>query len=156
MAKRNDRNAIQSIIQREDSRVSANIDENYIFTTEDKIKILYDDYNSAKKYSGASLSLVGILITLVITLCTCDFKPILGLNAEQIKAFFIFTTIVSSGFLLYTAIRFLRNRHKLTFIYFLDKLKGNVGNEDKPAKKMLVKDVMGKLFKAEKTDTDSE
>lgn len=129
MAKKNDKNAIQSVIQREDAKVSANIEEQYIFTTEDKIRILYDEYNSARKNSDSIASQLGITITLIVALLTCDFKTVFGIKAEYISAFFVFATALSLFILARTIIHYFRNRHKLTFDYFFRKIQGKAGDD---------------------------
>lgn len=145
MAKKNDKNAIQSVIQREDAKVSANIEEQYIFTTEDKIRILYDEYNSARKYSDSIASQLGVTLTLLISLFTCDFKTVFGIKAEYICAFFIFATGLSLFILVYTIIHYWRNRHKLTFDYFFRKIQGKAGDDDASLLINKVLETMNKL-----------
>ena len=115
---------IQTVIEREDVKCSANVEENYIFTTEDKIKILYEDYNAARKSSGDFWTCFSIFLTLVITLFTCDCKSFSFINEATIRAMFIISTFVSFVLCVYFATGWFRNRKKLKFSYFIARIKG--------------------------------
>ena len=84
-------------MDRSDSKIAVNVDENYIFTTEDKIRILYDEYNSARKYSGDFLAFLGIFLSILITLVTCEFKDLSFMDASTVKALFVMAWDHGSG-----------------------------------------------------------
>lgn len=125
MAKTKDnKSKIQTVIEREDVKCSANIEENYIFTTEDKIKILYEDYNKARKSSGDFWTCFSIFLTLVITLFTCDFKAFWFIDESTVRAAFILSAFVSFVLCVCFAIGWFTNRKKLKFSYFIARIKG--------------------------------
>ena len=129
MAKQKTKDKIQTIMDRSGSKIAVNVDENYIFTTEDKVKILYEEYNSARKYSGDFLAYFGIFLTLIISLLTCDIKELPFIDAATIKAIFIIATILSLFFCIVVGIKWFVNKDKLKFAYFLKKLQGEKPNE---------------------------
>ena len=125
MAKvKNHKAKIQTFIGRDDISIVANIEENYIFTTEDKIQILYEKYNQARKSAGDFWTCFGIFLTLAVTLCTCDFKSLLFIDAPTVKAMFILSTIVVFILCVIFAIGWFDNRKKLKFDYFISQIKG--------------------------------
>lgn len=125
MAKKKDNKAeIQTIIERTNANIAVNIEENYIFTTEDKVKILYDEYNSARKYSGDFLALLGIFLSLLISILTCEFKDLPFMNAAVVKTAFFLATIISFFLCIYSLVKWIRVRSKLKFDYFIKKLQG--------------------------------
>ena len=120
---------IQTFIGRDDVSVVANIEENYIFTTEDKIQILYEKYNQARKSADDFWTCFGIFLTLAITLFTCDFKPFFFIDAPTVKAMFILSTIVAFILCIVFAVGWFNKRKKLKFEYFISQIKGE--NTDK-------------------------
>lgn len=105
MAKKKDNKAeIQTIIERTNANIAVNVEENYIFTTEDKVKILYDEYNSARKYSGDFLALLGIFLSLLISILTCEFKDLPFMNAAVVEAAFFLATIISLFLCIYSLV----------------------------------------------------
>ena len=125
MAKgRNSKAKIQTCIGRDDVSVVANIEENYIFTTEDKIQILYEKYNQARKSTGDFWTCFGIFITLAVTLVTCDFKSFFFVDSSTVRAMFILSTIAAFVSCILFAIGWFNNRKKLKFEYFMSQIKG--------------------------------
>ena len=126
MAKvKNNKAKIQTFIGRDDVSVVANIEENCILTTEDKIKILYNEYNEARKYSGEFWTFLGLFIALLTTIVTCDFKPVLGLSEAVVEAAFILATGASLGLTIWALVQWIRHHKKLSFEYFIDQIRGN-------------------------------
>ena len=117
--------AIQTLINREDVSISANIEEKYIVTTEDKIKLLYIEYNEAKKYSGIFLSVVGIFITIIISLLTCNFHDVSFMHSGTIKGVFIVAAVFGFVACIISAIQWYKNRERLKYTYFIGKIKGS-------------------------------
>ena len=130
MAKeKNNKAKIQNFIRRDDVSVTANIEENYIFTTEDKIQILYEKYNQARKSAGDFWTCFGIFLTLAITLFTCEFKQFLFIDAPTVRAMFILSTLVAFILCIVFAVGWFNNRKKLKFEYFISQIKGENANE---------------------------
>ena len=127
--KKDNKTQIQTVINRNDVSVTANIEENYIFTTEDKIQILYEKYNQARKSAGDFWTCFGIFLTLAITLFTCEFKQVLFIDAPTVRAMFILSTLVAFVLCIVFAVGWFNNRKKLKFKYFISQIKGENANE---------------------------
>ena len=126
MAKgKNNKAKIQTFIGRDDVSVVANIEENCILTTEDKIKILYNEYNEARKYSGEFWTFLGLFVALLTTIVTCDFKPVFGLSEAVVEAAFILATALAFILTIWASIQWIRHHKKLSFEYFIDQIRGN-------------------------------
>lgn len=129
MAEQTTKDKIKTIMNQTGAQISVNVSENYIFTTEDKIRILYNEYNSARKHSGNFLAFLGIFLSILITLVTCDFKDLPFMNAATVKAIFVMAMLLSLGYCVHVGIQWKRNKDKLTFDYFFKKLQGEYPNE---------------------------
>lgn len=71
-------------------KIHANVSQEILSITQDKLKLLLNDY---KKEIASSLSFVsygGILLTIITTLITTDFKNQFGVNATNWRYFYIF------------------------------------------------------------------
>ena len=117
---------MRTIIENWDA-VSANIDESYIVTTEDKAKLLYKEVNEVAGIKGVALGWLGILVTLIIADLTCDFKSIWKLSSECVRAIFIVGTVVIFVLLIGTGKKWFNNKNKLEYDFFIQQLRGNEG-----------------------------
>lgn len=124
MGENKDTERILTIVNNTDAQISANIEESYIFTTEDKVRILYDEYNAIRKLSSDTMSWLGIFLALLIADLTCSFKTIWILNSSIIQAVFIVSTVVFFVLLVRSFLSWMRNRGKLKFSFFIEQLKG--------------------------------
>lgn len=120
-----DTERILTIVNSSDTSIAANIDQNYIFTTEDKVRILYDEYNKVRKLSSDAIGWLGIFLTLLISDLTCDFNPFWIFSSEVISAVFLVSTILFFCLFVRSGYYWLRNKDKLEFPFFLEKIKGN-------------------------------
>lgn len=131
MAKgRNSKAKIQSFISRDDVSIVANIEENYILTTEDKIKILYSDYKEAGKYSGEFWTFLGLFIALLTTVLTCEFKSVFGLSESVIESAYVLATAITFLLTIKAVVQWIANRKKMSFEYFISQLQGNECNNE--------------------------
>ena len=125
MAKKKDnKTEIQTIIERTSANIAVNVEENYIFTTEDKVRILYDEYNNARKHSGDFLALLGIFLSLLVSILTCEFKDLPFMSAAVVEAAFNLATIISFFLCVCSGFKWIGARNKLKFDYFIKKLQG--------------------------------
>ncbi len=130
MAKRKNNIAtIQTLIRREDVEITANVEENYIFTTEDKVRILYTEYNETKNQTGELGTSFSTFLTLLITLLTCEFKNFNFVDSQTLHATFVVATIITGVWFFVSGIRWIKNRKKLSFEYFFKGLQGDKPNE---------------------------
>lgn len=129
--KKNNAEKIRTIIDSTDiESLSANIEQNYIFTTEDKVRILYDEYSTASKSSGNIFGWLGIFITLLASDITCQFNSILKIDAATVAAIFYVCTVISFAFLIKSIVNWFKNKEKLSFNFFIKKLKGDNEEDD--------------------------
>lgn len=125
MAKKQDvKNQIITVIDQEGSVVSANIRESYIFTTKDKVRILYDEYSNALKTSKGIGSYFSMVVTLIITLCTCDFKNFWVFDATTMRSIIICLLLVFMFLTIRSIYGRIGNKNKLVFSYFFNQLRG--------------------------------
>ena len=127
--KKNNKAKIQTFIGREDVSVVANIEENCILTTEDKIKILYNEYNEARKYSGEFWTYFGLFVALLTSIVTCDFKSVMGLSESVVEAVFVLSAVLAFGLTIWSSIQWIRHHKKLSFEYFIERIRGNNSDE---------------------------
>ena len=104
--------------------VSKNVEQNCIITTEDKLHLIFDEYNNAKKQSSNALAWLGILITLIIADFTCSFRSIWFLDDATVRAVFYLSTFIVFCLFFRSGITYLKNKKKLSFSYFISKIKG--------------------------------
>lgn len=126
---KNNKAQIQKFIKREDVSIIANINENCILTTEDKIKILYNEYTEIRKYSGEFWTYLGLFVSLLTSLLTCEFKSIGPISASIIEALYILATALTLILTIYALVKWKQNRNKLSFEYFINQIRGNNSDE---------------------------
>ena len=65
------------------------------------------------------VSALSFVITIILALCTSDFKPFIGMSADTIKALFIMVLIISVVYLIYAIVNAVKCR-KETLPYIVD------------------------------------
>ncbi len=78
------------------SRIHQNVSQDYIVTTEDKLRLNLLKYRRSIETGVDWKAPAGILATLVATITTVDFKQFLGLSADFWRALFAITTVLSA------------------------------------------------------------
>lgn len=83
----------------------SNTDQVIINISEDKLKLKITNFkrNVSNLYNW-TLPL-GFLISLVLTLCTADFKSVFGIPKEDIKVFFVIPTIIMALWFIFSGIK---------------------------------------------------
>ena len=132
MGENKDAVKILTIVNNSDAQISANIEESYIFTTEDKVRILYDEYNAIRKLSSDTMSWLGIFLALLITDLTCSFKTIWIFDSSIIQAVFFVSTVVFFILLARSFYSWMKNRDRLKFSFFIEQLKGEEKAKEDP------------------------
>lgn len=122
---------IRSVLTNPVVSISANVEEKYIVTTEDKVRILYDEYNSIRKITSDALGWLGVFITLLITDITCSFKSFWFLSANMVQAMFYWGTIITLFLFGKSEYTRIKNNNKLKFEFFIDRIKGGSQTEEK-------------------------
>lgn len=127
--KKNNKAKIQTFIDRDDVSIVANIEQNCILTTEDKIKILYNEYNEARKYSGEFWTFLSLFLALFTTVLTCEFKPLWVFSESVVEAAYVFATATTLALTLVSLVKWIINHKKLSFEYFITQIRGNDCND---------------------------
>ena len=115
---------IQPIIGNPIVKVSKNVGQNCIITTEDKVRIIFDDYNNARKASSNALSWLGIFVALFVADLTCTFRQVLFFDASTVRAMFYILTLLFFCFFIKSGTSYLKNKEKLSFEFFIKRIKG--------------------------------
>ena len=125
MAEIKNSNEIKQLLYNlDENSIVTNVQTTYVITTEDKVRILYDEYSKVRKRTDNMLSWFGVFLTLFITDITCDFKDFYSIHAQTVTAFFYFCTFACAIFLVWRLIYWFKHKHELEFDYFFNKLKG--------------------------------
>ena len=85
-----------------------NLPQEVITTTEDKVRLCLSEHLKRMEKKRGWFTPLGILVALIATLITTNFKDA-GLDAATWKAFFIIATVLSFGWLIYSVIKALRS-----------------------------------------------
>lgn len=85
-----------------------NIQSNLIRISEDKVRLILTDYTDKLKKNIDWVGYAGILITLLVTFFTCDYKGFLGVSGDTWRGMFIMLSIV----VFYKLIKSLYNKWK--------------------------------------------
>lgn len=120
-----DKEKIRALIENKDISITANIEEKYVVTTEDKIRILYDKYNTSVRVSSNTLAWLGIFITILITDFTCSFKQIWIIPSEIVAGFFYVSTVFLGVATIRSIYVWSKKKKDLEFAFFLNQLKGD-------------------------------
>lgn len=85
-----------------------NLPQEVITTTEDKVRLCLSEHLKRMEQKRGWVTPLGILVALIATLMTTNFKDA-GLDAATWKAIFIIATGLSFGWLIYSVIKALRS-----------------------------------------------
>lgn len=88
-----------------DSTIATNVEQKYIVTTYDKIKLILIDWEKSKKVATEWWTYLGMTLSFLTPIFTADFKDFLGLSAEFLRSLFI---ILSLGFGILTVVAVFR------------------------------------------------
>lgn len=87
------------------STIATNVEQKYIVTTYDKIKLILIDWEKSKTVATEWWTYLGMTLSFLIPIFTADFKDFLGLNADFLRSLFI---ILSLGFGILTLVAIIR------------------------------------------------
>lgn len=104
--------------------ICENISDNVIYITESKARLVYREYAEAPT-KNAMLSDFGLAVAFATPLLTSDFKSILGLSSETIKAMFILIAIAFGAKFIVSAFKYFAKGKPMDEDRFLQDLKGD-------------------------------
>ncbi|MDO7464472.1 hypothetical protein Q5X62_03430 [Acinetobacter baumannii] len=93
--------------------------------TEDKLRLCLIDYQDSSVYGGYALGLLGIDITIIITLLTVEnFKGFWIFTPELLKAIFIVSAVLILLYILKYVFLWIKNKERLKIHNLIKNIKG--------------------------------
>ena len=83
------------------SEVYQNVSQKFIITTEDKLRLCLSEHLKQLEKKRSWVAPLGILITIIVTLVTSNFKKV-GLDAATWQAIFIIAGLIALGWFIYS------------------------------------------------------
>lgn len=105
------------------TRRIANIKSDLIEITHDKLENILLKHLSSVSVKGSWITPSGILLSVLLTLCTAEFKEFWGVSKESWQAVFIVLAIVSGGWLIYSLVRIYQCWGKMGLEHLLSEIK---------------------------------
>ena len=87
------------------SEIHSNVDQEIIEITSDKLKIILSNHIATLASRKEWQTPISILLTIIIVLCSSDFKEFLGFSADTWSAVFIMSAGLSTLWLIKTLIK---------------------------------------------------
>jgi hypothetical protein len=106
------------------SRVHKNVSQQFIFTTEDKIRICLTTYQEALAAGRDWIGPLGLLVSILATLVVTEkFRPFLGLTPDGWHTVFILSGVLSLALLGWTLFQTWRRRKERKIAFVINSLK---------------------------------
>lgn len=102
--------------------IHKNINQEVIITTVDKLKIILMEFRKSLSLQGRWSTPVGILLTLIATLGTANFKDSLGLSSEKWEAIFIISSIFCGIWLIFTIVKAMQHSEESKLEFIIEKI----------------------------------
>lgn len=109
--------------KKEEEERHVNVKPIYIEIVEDKVRLILIDYEKCMEEKNSWYAPAGILLSIVITLCTANFESNVLLSADVIKSLFIFFGLLFLILLLNAIVRSRRCMKKNTIDEIINKMK---------------------------------
>lgn len=97
-----------------DSTIATNVEQKYIVTTYDKIKLILIDWEKSKKVATEWWTYLGMTLSFLTPIFTADFKDFLGLSADFLKSLFIILSLVFGILTVVAIFRRILNRKEIS------------------------------------------
>jgi len=110
--------------------ICENTSDNIIAITESKAKLVYRSYFENTTVS-AILSNLGLVVAFITPVITADFKGIMGLTPEEVKAIFVILSAVFASKLIVSVYHYLKTGRNLNEENFIRELKGQEKKQSK-------------------------
>lgn len=118
-----------------ESVVKANIKQEYIVTTDDKLRLVLIEWENNKKSTEMWWTYLAMMLSFLFPCFTAEFKPFMSISAETLEAvslglslFFLVLTFVS-------VYKIIKNRNKFSIDYCIERIT-NDKNSFENSKKM--------------------
>jgi hypothetical protein len=103
--------------------IHKNVKQDIIITTEDKIKLVLINTRKILISQRDWWTPLGLVTSLVTTICTVDFKETLGLNKDHWQAVFVMMSIFSAVWLINTIVKLIKNWGQDDLIKIIEQIK---------------------------------
>lgn len=87
------------------TNISTNTHQDVIHITEDKLRLIVGDYEKSWRSRRDWVGPFGILVSVIISIITSDFKGVFGFTGDSIRSLFIMSAIGSGVWLLISLIK---------------------------------------------------
>lgn len=87
----------------------------------DSLKLKLKEYEESVKFKNLSLSVFGVILAILLSFATTNFKNAFGLSAYTWQAFFIFVLVALAVLLIYSIINWVKK--KISIEKMIDDLK---------------------------------
>lgn len=81
-----------------------------VTTTWDRLYVKLDPHIQLLSKERSWMSALSLVLTLILALCTSEFKPFMGMSADTIKALFVLALFIAIVYFIYTVINALKSR----------------------------------------------
>lgn len=81
-----------------------------VTTTWDRLYVKLDPHIQLLRKERSWMSALSLVITIILALCTSDFKPFIGMSADTIKAIFVMALLIAVVYLIYAVINAFKSR----------------------------------------------
>lgn len=105
------------------STITANIEQEYIVTTYDKVKLILIEYEDNKKLANEWWTYLGMALSFFLPILTAEFNDFWIFSAATLEALFLVLSFAFGGLTLISAIRRIKNRKKISIEYCANKIK---------------------------------
>lgn len=109
------------------STITANIEQEYIVTTYDKVKLILIEYEENKKLATSWWTYLGMMLSFLFPLFTAEFQPFWFFSADTIKTIFVLMSVFFGIVTLIAIDKRIKNSEKITIEYCVDKIKNSKG-----------------------------
>lgn len=105
------------------STITANVEQEYIVTTYDKVKLILIEYEDNKKLANEWWTYLGMAFSFFLPILTAEFNNFWVFSAATLKAFFLVLSVIFGGLTFISIIRRIKNRKKISIEYCANKIK---------------------------------
>lgn len=113
----------KNVIKKKGTKIFDNTEDNMIYITESKAKLIYNDHIKNTPNIGLFFTILGFFVSFLLALITADFKDFLGFKSYYVQAFFVMITIASAVWCIILLIRWIKNKKKYSVTTFINALK---------------------------------
>lgn len=104
------------------STITTNVEQKYIVTTKDKLKLTLIDWEKSKKMASEWWTYLGMALSFIIPLFTADFQAFWIFSAEILRALFVIMSAIFGVITVIAVIRRIINRRKISIDHCVNQI----------------------------------